>query len=192
MTKRKKQLKTEQPLSEQQLSEQDTNILQEALSWIKVLSFALVVGLGLTMFFKPTLVSGLSMFPTLNDHDYLIMNRVAYQMGEPHYKDIVVFNSDVEGGKVLIKRVIGVEGDRVRVHEGHVWVNGKELKEPYINGDTTIGEVDTTVPKDSLFVMGDNRGNSLDSRFPQVGFAKEDSVIGKVLFRLFPMKSIKD
>lgn len=160
----------------------EPTVMKEILGWVKALTIAMVLGLSISFVVKPTIVSGLSMFPTLNDHDYLLMNRLAYKIGEPSFGDIVVFNS--HQGSAFIKRVIGKEGDTVKVKEGQVWVNGKLLEEEYINGAFINGSVDTKVPKGHLFVMGDNRDHSLDSRFQEVGFVSENDVIGKVFVRL--------
>lgn len=156
------------------------SIKEELFSWAKVLLVALIIGLGLTYVIKPTIVSGLSMYPTFNDKDYLLLNR----LGEIQRQDIVVFHSHTNS--IFIKRVIGVEGDTVKVKDGKVWVNGKQLKETYINGEFHVGDVEVTVPKNQLFVMGDNRDNSWDSRFKEVGFVHVDEVIGKVFVELYP------
>ncbi|WP_261914106.1 signal peptidase I, partial [Paraclostridium bifermentans] len=92
--------------------------------------------------------------------------------------------------KDLVKRVIGVPGDHLKITNGDVYINGKLQNEPYIHGQKTEGEIDTTIPKGYIFAMGDNRGNSMDSRDPEVGIVKESDIMGKVVIRLLPFNKI--
>jgi signal peptidase I len=92
--------------------------------------------------------------------------------------------------KALVKRVIGVQGDHVVVKDGAVFVNDVQLQEEYLNDGTTNGEIDEVVPEGHVFVMGDNRLNSNDSR-GTVGFVSTESIIGRVVFRIFPWNSIQ-
>ena len=92
--------------------------------------------------------------------------------------------------KDLVKRVIGVSGDTVKIKDSKVYVNGKELNEPYIHNEVTEGDIDTIVPENSVFVLGDNREISLDSRYEQVGFINESDILGKVFVRLYPFNKI--
>ncbi|WP_053956580.1 signal peptidase I [Inediibacterium massiliense] len=167
---------------------------KEILEWIKTIVVSVVIALVITTFIRPTLVKGESMYPTLHEYDYLIINKIPYMMHNPEKGDIVVFQSHLltEDGKEkdLIKRVIGVEGDQIKVKDGDVFVNGQKLDESYINGDYTSGEIDMKVPKDMVFVMGDNRLNSLDSRDESVGPVDIHTIRGKVLVRLYPFNTI--
>ncbi|MCT4607434.1 MAG: signal peptidase I [Marinisporobacter sp.] len=167
---------------------------KEIIEWIKTIVISVVIAMIITQFVRPTLVKGYSMYPTLNEYNYLIINKIPYMMHDPEKGDIVVFKSHlktVEGNdKDLIKRVIGVAGDQIKVTEGNVYVNGEKLNEPYINGDYTPGEVELEVPENMIFVMGDNRPNSLDSRDERVGPVDMDTVRGKVLVRLYPFNKI--
>ena len=169
-------------------------IKKEILEWIKVFALAIVFAFVITQFIKPTLVRGDSMYSTLEEGDYLIINRMAYKFKEPQRGDIIVFKSDLQQDdgttKDLVKRVIGIPGDTVKIENGKVYVNGEELVEPYLDEDITSGEVDTVVPKDSVFVLGDNRKISLDSRYADVGFIKESDILGKVFIRLYPFNKI--
>lgn len=173
--------------------DEKATIGQEVKEWGKVILFSLLIAFLVTSVVKPTLVVGHSMDNTLHNKDYLLVNRLAYK-GEstPQYKDIIVFHSKLPGEKVLIKRVIGEEGDKVLIKNGEVFVNGKHLKEDYIGGQDTIGSVDAVVPKGKVFAMGDNRDNSLDSRFQEVGFVDDEKIIGKILFRVFPFDKIEE
>lgn len=169
-------------------------VKKEIFEWIKVFALAIVFAFIITQFIKPTLVRGDSMYSTLEEGDYLIINRMSYKFKEPQHGDIIVFESDLqqEDGKSkdLVKRVIGVEGDRVEIKNSKVYVNGKELDEPYIHDENTDGDIDTVVPKDCVFVLGDNREISLDSRYDSVGFINESDILGKVFVRLYPFNKV--
>lgn len=145
-----------------------------------------------TFIFRIVLVEGASMVPTLKDGDRLVIAHLFYT---PKQSDIVVVNS--EGlDKTIIKRVIATENQTVYIDfEKHtITVDGKVLDEPYINDLTTRNdggfEYPIIVPKNSIFVMGDNRNNSTDSRSPAVGFINEKDVLGRAIFRLMPFNSI--
>ena len=161
--------------------------------FIKDLIIALVIVLAITFAVKPTIVKESSMEPTLYENNYLFINKLAYINKDcPEYGDIIVFKSNIEkddgnGTKLLIKRVIGVEGDVVDISGGEVYINGKKLEEDYTLEDITAGDItDYKVPHDEVFVMGDNRGISLDSRSEEVGTVKEDDILGKAFVRLYP------
>ena len=167
---------------------------KEIFEWIKVFALAIVFAFLITQFIKPTLVRGDSMYSTLEEGDYLIINRMAYKFGDPQRGDIIVFESDLQQddgtSKDLVKRVIGVGGDTVKIENSKVYVNGTELDEPYIDEQITEGNVDTVVPEGTVFVLGDNRDISLDSRYEQVGFINESDILGKVFVRLYPFNKI--
>ena len=109
--------------------------------------------------------------------------------------DVIVFKADLEQNdgtnKDLVKRIIGIEGDRVTIKDGQVYVNDKLLNETYLSqGMDTKGDIDLVVPQGKLFVLGDNREVSLDSRYEQVGLVDISDVEGKVLIRLYPFNDI--
>ncbi|MBQ4339591.1 MAG: signal peptidase I [Firmicutes bacterium] len=164
--------------------------------WAKTIIIPIVVALLILQIIRPTLVQQQSMLPTVEPNDYLIVYKLAYKLGGgPDNGDIIVFESDLEmddgSNKYLIKRVIATEGQTIQITDGEVYVDGVQLEEPYINGGYTPGDVlPVEVPEDSVFVMGDNRPNSTDSRNSDVGFVNEDTIMGKVVFRLFPFDSI--
>jgi signal peptidase I len=128
-------------------------------------------------------VDGLSMLPTLQDGEFVLVNRLAYRMGEPTRGDIVVFRSTTNFGLDLIKRIIGVPGDDVRVADGRVVVNGLVLSEPYINADPRYSG-EWSVPQGYLFVLGDNRNDSSDSH--AWGLLPVQNVIGKAILIYWP------
>lgn len=163
--------------------------------WIKDLVLAAVIVTAVLVFVKPTIVSGSSMEPTVQEHNFLLVSRQAYTFGAEQRGDIIVFKSDLldEKGKkkLLVKRIIGLPGDSVTIKDGNVTVNGTQLQEEYTQENQTQGDLaDYLVPDGSLFVLGDNRGVSLDSRFPEVGCVNEEKVIGKVFLRLYPFHEI--
>lgn len=134
-------------------------------------------------------VDGSSMFPTLRDGDQLIVASSIFQ--SPKQGDIVVLTKNSFLSSSIVKRVIAVGGQEININfDTHqVFVDGIELDEPYINEPTeTEGtmEFPQTVPEGYIFVMGDNRNHSTDSRYTQLGMVDERYVIGKVIFRLFP------
>lgn len=169
-------------------------VKKEIFEWVKVFALAIVFAFIITQFIKPTLVRGDSMYSTLEEGDYLIINRMSYKFKEPERGDIIVFKSDLQqddgSSKDLVKRVIGVSGDTVKIENSKVYVNGEELVEPYINDEVTEGDIDTVVPENSVFVLGDNREISLDSRYDSIGFIDDSDILGKVFIRLYPFNKI--
>ncbi len=138
--------------------------------------------------FRVVGVDGDSMNNTLQDGDWLAVSGVTVNLDRG---DIVVVNQPWERNVPIIKRVIGVEGDTVDIdfEEGKVFVNGEEIYEPYIAEKTHLSydiEFPVTVGKDKIFVMGDNRNDSLDSRSGKIGMIDVHYVLGKALFRFYP------
>ena len=153
-----------------------------------------------------------SMIPTLEVGDRVLVEKVSYRMRQPERGEVVVFQRPGAeraragvGGQVrsfleglglaqpdadidLIKRVIGLPGERVRVRKGKVLINGKPLREAYAQSETRSFPV-TRVPKGHLFMMGDNRMNSQDSRFPELGTVPLDNVVGRAFVILWPPRS---
>jgi len=155
---------------------------------IRDIIIVIVVVLAVTFFIKPIVVKKTSMLPTLQENNYIILYKQAYNFGNPKQGDIVVFPVQNNGGKELyIKRVIGLPGDTIDIHDDMVYVNGEKLEEDYTADGITPGNVEGfVVPKGQLYVMGDNRVVSIDSRDPSVGTVKIDNVTGVAVFRLFP------
>lgn len=171
--------------------------MKNVLEWIKDILIAVVIAALVLVFLKPIIVQQQSMEPNFHAGDYLLTSRQAYRFfGDPERGDVIVFRSELlddEGNeKCLIKRVIGLPGDVVEIKSGYVYVNGEEIDEPYVKEQGISGEMDAvTVPENELFVIGDNRGVSEDSRSARVGTISEDTIVGKVFVRLYPFNSIK-
>ena len=157
---------------------------------IKDIIIAFVIVLIVTACVKPTIVSGQSMDDTLHDGNYLIVNKLAYKFGEPEHGDIIVFDSGQEEHELWIKRVIGLPGDVIKTDGRTLYINNAKASEPYIKkGTVAQGEMKTwIVPEGAVFVMGDNRNNSTDSRI--IGYVEDDTVVGKAVLRLWPVGSI--
>jgi len=169
--------------------------LSEIWDWLKtfIIAFACVYLINMFLF-SPSHVNGSSMEPTLHDKQWLISNKLAFLVGSPQFGDIVVLENPVESleDEFLVKRVIGVPGDKIEIKNQHLYRNDLLLVEPYT--DKLIeGDYDTSVivPEGEYFVMGDNRGymRSNDSR--AFGTVKEDLITGKIFVIIWPFSDIK-
>ncbi len=134
-------------------------------------------------------VSGESMMPTLNDGDWLMVRSAPYS---PQRGDIVIITQPWERGNALVKRVIGLAGDKIDIDflNGYVYLNGEKQDESeYVRELTHINydmKFPLTVPEGHVFVMGDNRNDSIDSRSSKIGFIRDEYVLGKAIFRITP------
>lgn len=165
--------------------------LSKIYEWISTLSMSFVALFILMAFgFRVVSVSGVSMAPTLNDLDRIIVSNL-----NANYKsgDIVVISQPNVTNQNLIKRIIAVGGDTVDIdyNQGIVYINGKSIDESYINSMTNYEPSDAydfplTIPQGYCFVMGDNRNKSLDSRSQSIGIIDERYIFGKVYFRFLP------
>lgn len=159
--------------------------------WLGSLFMALVVVLLIMTFgFRIIDVDGKSMEPTLIDSDKVVITDLFYT---PHDGDIVIISHAEEYPKPLVKRVIATAGQELKLdfENNAVYVDGKKLDEPYIqgmtvSGDTPVEELNGIVPEGKVFVMGDNRSISLDSRYRQIGFIDESYIIGKAQLDVIP------
>jgi signal peptidase I len=155
----------------------------------------LLIALGLSAFFivflyQPVRVEGTSMLPGLQDQERIFINKFVYKLEPIERGDIVVFHYPFDPSKSYIKRVIGVSGDRVRIVEGQVYVNGHPIKEPYVPGEyfDYRSMAETPVPAHSYFVLGDHRSLSNDSR--DFGAVDQSYIYGKAVFVYWPMDKL--
>ena len=150
---------------------------------------ALIIVLVINMFLaQATRVEGQSMEPNLCDNQRLIIEKVSYYVHPPQRGDIVVLRLSNRRSDPLIKRVIGLPGETVEIRSGRVLVNGEALDEPYLSQHTHQGMAPQVVPDDQVFVLGDNRGFSNDSR--AFGFVPFSDIVGRAWFRYWPPDEI--
>ena len=121
-------------------------------------------------------IEGSSMVPTLEEGEYLIINKLSYYLEDPERGDVIVLNFPQDRSRDFIKRIIGVPGDHIEIGDGLVKINGQALDEPYINASPSYTGV-WDVPEDQYFVLGDNRNNSSDSH--NWSFLPADDIVGK-------------
>ena len=159
-------------------------------TYIKIVAVAFLIAVVLRAYcFDITMVEGSSMYPTLNSGDNLITSKISYKLSEPERGDIIVLEAPDSPGDDYIKRIIGLPDDHLQIQDGKVYINGKLLDEPYLNGIPTEGDEDLVIPSGYYFVMGDNRDESRDSRADKVGVISRNSIVGKSVFRLFPFSN---
>jgi signal peptidase I len=161
---------------------------EETLAWLKTLASAAVYAtLIVTFGFQVARVEGQSMAPTLADQDRLIVNKLAYRLGEPHVGDIVMLYYPLNPNKSFVKRVIAAEGDQVRVVDGRVYRNDVPMDDGFVPSEYRSHDDwgPQVVPEGYYFVMGDHRNNSSDSR--HWGFVPKKYIIGKVQLRWWPI-----
>ena len=172
----------------------DVRVRREAYDWIQCLMVALIICVVLFIFLIRIIdVSGTSMHPTLLNGDKMLVSDLFYK---PKAGDIVVFKTDsYDPDKALVKRVIATEGQEINIdfENGIVYVDGNPIQEDYINELTTtkldfIGP--QTVPEGCVFVMGDNRNASTDSRKKEIGMVDERMILGRVYCVLFPLSEM--
>ena len=154
---------------------------------IETILLALVLFLAINALSARVRVENVSMQPTLKPGEFLLVNRVAYKLGDPSIGDIIVFHAPGANDTDYIKRVIGLPGDQVRISDGIVYVNNQPLYEPYIaEAPRYSGTWD--VPLGEYFVLGDNRNNSSDSHM--WGFVPREDIVGRALFIYWPLSEI--
>ena len=171
--------------------------MKEALGWIRDIGIALVIAAIVLTFFKPIIIQQESMQPTFYSNDYVIISKQAYTLfGEVEHGDVIVFSTDLldtEGNtKHLIKRIIGLPGDTIEIKMGYVYRNGEKIDEPYVNEQGLSGEMGPVIVEEGkMFVLGDNRRVSQDSRSSELGQIDQEAIVGKVVIRIFPFNKIQ-
>ena len=165
-------------------------ILQTALY---LLSVGCIVYLLITYVGQRTIVDGESMIPTLHHQDNLIVDKLTYRFNDPERYDIIVFPYEYAENVYYIKRIIGLPGEKVRIdEEGYIYINGEVLTESYgreVIRKEFIGLAanEITLGDNEYFVLGDNRNNSRDSRWPDVGNIHREDIIGRAWIRIWPL-----
>jgi signal peptidase I len=167
-------------------------IQEELMAWVKTLLSAAVYAILIVTFgFQVARVEGMSMAPTLEDQDRLIVNKLIYRIAEPRRGDIVMLYYPLNPDKSFVKRVIAEEGDSVRVVDGRVYVNDVPLHDDYVPAEYRSHDDwgPQVIPEGYYFVMGDHRNNSSDSR--HWGFVPKKYIIGKVQLRWWPVPTAR-
>lgn len=177
-----------------------SKLKNEWFDWAKALLIAFALAFIVRMFFfAPIIVDGPSMQPTLNNHDQMIVNKFLYTISDPERFDIIVFHATPE--QDFIKRVIGLPGEHVAVKNDILYIDGEQLKEPFLQkikeqkkpnqtltGDFQLEDLPEgyeTIPEGYVLVLGDNRNNSSDSRV--LGLIPTDTIVGKTSFIYWPL-----
>lgn len=163
--------------------EQPANWKRFVLDILETLVLAVVLYFGINAVSARVRVDGFSMRPTLQDGEYILVNKLAYRFSEPVRGDIVVFVFPINPEEDLIKRIIGVPGDTISIQDGVLTLNGTAVNEPYINAPPAYNGT-WQVPEGELFVLGDNRNDSRDSH--QWGLLPIENVIGRAVLIYWP------
>lgn len=154
---------------------------------VLVLTYCVVNFVG-----QRTAVMGSSMEPTLSDGDNLIVDKITYRMREPRRFEIIVFPYRYASDTYYIKRIIGLPGETVRIDgEGRIYINGEVLEENYgkeVIKEAGLADSEIVLADDEYFVLGDNRNDSADSRFVNVGNIKRENIIGRAWIRIYPFQ----
>lgn len=173
--------------------EKKQSLLRSLVEWVVILGVALIAAMVIRQFLLQAfyIPSG-SMENTLEIKDRVLVNKLSYRLHKVHRGDIVVFERPADDGgaaRDLIKRVVGLSGETVEGRDGAVFVNGNRLNEPYLDeGVTSSSFPAQRVPPGYVWLMGDNRSNSRDSRV--FGAVPKSSVVGRAFIRVFPISSI--
>jgi len=180
---------------QQQTDEKERFTKKDVLEIIFYISLVLLFTfLIVTFVAQRTVVDGNSMNPTLQNGDNLIVSKITYKVKDPERFDIIVFPFRESKDTNYIKRIIGLPGETVQIdYNGNIFINQKKLEENYGAEKIKypgIAEEPIKLGEDEYFVLGDNRNDSKDSRFKDVGNIKRSSIIGKAVFRIYPFNKI--
>ena len=174
----------DEALEQSEPSQDSQSIKRFFVDLLETIILAVVLFFAINAVSARVRVDGFSMVPTLQDGEYVLVNRLAFRNNLPEYGDIIVFVSPQVSTLDLIKRVIGLPGDRIKISGGEVQVNGQVLEEPYIAA-APIYNGEWNVPEGNLFVLGDNRNDSSDSH--AWGLLPIENVIGKAILIYWPI-----
>ena len=178
--------------------------VKEFLEWIKSTVITCIITIAvITFIVSPTVVKGTSMMPTYEDGDIVLVNKIGKKISGIERFDVIVL--EAPNGEIYIKRVIGLPGDHIAYENDTLYINDEANEEAYLDvykkqlldnspltEDFTLQSVTdySTIPEGYLFVLGDNRRNSLDSRYASVGLVPMEKVFGKTNIRFYPLDSI--
>lgn len=165
--------------------------MRELCSYLIIVAAAVFIAVAVNKFVIINAhIPSTSMVPTLKVDDRLIGFRLAYLFSEPQRGDVVIFRhslSEDAEKEILVKRIIGLPGDKILIDDGSVFVNGEPLSEDYLAAPmNTLSTLEFIVPEDSYFMMGDNRNVSYDSRMWQNTYVARDEIIAKAVFKYYP------
>lgn len=175
-------------------TEEKASVGKELFQWVLVIIGAVILAFLIDTFVivNAQIPSG-SMENTIMTGDRVFGNRLAYKFSDPKRFDIIIFKYPDDESQLFIKRIIGLPGETVEIHDGNIYINGSDtpledvdIKEPM---EGSFGPY--TVPEGCYFVMGDNRNNSRDSRYWENTFVSEDEILGKAVLRYWPLNEIK-
>lgn len=165
--------------------------MNEVKEWIKSIIIAVLLAFLIKGFIMESfIVDGSSMMPTFTNNERVLVNKLTYRFREPKRREIIVFPHPIhdDESKILIKRVMGLPGDKVELVQGRLFINDQEIEEDYIlNTEQSYGPVN--VEANTVFVLGDNRRNSVDSR--EIGFVEIDDIRGKTFLRYWPVSQFR-
>ena len=169
--------------SEASASEKKPGLFRFLIDVLETLILSVLLFLGINAISARIRVDGSSMEPSLQSGEFVIVNRLAYKVGDPEFGDVVVFHFPGDPGQEYIKRIVGLPGDSIKILDGKVYINDQSIDEPYIAAQPRYqGKWD--VPADHLFVLGDNRNNSSDSH--NWGAVPMENVVGEAFFIYWP------
>lgn len=163
---------------------------REILEWILVIVVAVAAALLIrTFIFEPVRVEGNSMLNTLHNDEYMIVTKYQYLFNDPQRYDVVICHYPGRGNTNFVKRIVGIPGDTVAMHDGVLYVNGEAVDEPYIDYVANYEMDAVLVESGHYFVLGDNRSSSNDSHAPGVGQLTRDQIVGKVRLVAWPFNA---
>lgn len=172
-----------------------SHVIKQIIEWFLTILVTAIVCIAMQSYiFRIASVNGVSMEPTLVPAEKVIVSNIRYLFEEPKHNDVIAFIYRGNKNQYLVKRIAGVEGDEIDFIEGEIYRNGEILEDCY--GEENIAQIPAIdmpviVPKDSYFVLGDNRYYSSDSRTKEVGFVHKDDVVGRIVSVFWPFENFR-